>query len=209
MLLLDEPFSNLDVEVRRHLRSELPALLRACGTSGVLVTHDPEEALAICDRIAVLRDGVLQQCATPAELLRHPANPFVGRFVLQANLLPAQSLADGRLSTPCGDCEPIDRLGMDRGARLADSALPSGEPTEVMVACDGLALIADPAGAAEITARECLGRSWMLQLRLGSLLLRSLVPIEASWAPGERCQVVLAPGADLWAYPSGDRCRPL
>jgi iron(III) transport system ATP-binding protein len=69
VVLMDEPFSNLDVEVRLHLRSELPEVLSRCGASGVIVTHDPEEALAICDRVAVLRDGVLHQCAAPQDLL--------------------------------------------------------------------------------------------------------------------------------------------
>ena len=88
VVLLDEPFSNLDVEVRLRLRSELPGVLSACGASGVLVTHDPEEALAICSRVAILRDGHLHQCATPRELVEVPATPFVGRFVLQRNVLP-------------------------------------------------------------------------------------------------------------------------
>jgi iron(III) transport system ATP-binding protein len=87
-VLLDEPFSNLDVEVRLRLRSELPGVLSACGASGLLVTHDPEEALAICGRVAILRDGQLHQCATPRELVEAPATPFVGRFVLQRNVLP-------------------------------------------------------------------------------------------------------------------------
>ena len=75
VVLLDEPFSNLDVEVRLRLRSELPAVLSACGASGVLVTHDPEEAMAICSRVAVMRDGYLHQCASPRELFDSPATP--------------------------------------------------------------------------------------------------------------------------------------
>ncbi len=85
VVLLDEPFSSLDVEVRLRLRSELSSVLDACGASGVIVTHDPGEALAICDRVAVMRDGVLHQCASPPEIVRSPATPFVGSFVLQRN----------------------------------------------------------------------------------------------------------------------------
>ena len=92
VLLLDEPFSNLDVEVRLRLRSELPGVLSACGASGLLVTHDPEEALAICGRVAILRDGHLHQCDTPRQLVEAPATPFVGRFVLQRNVLPQNSV---------------------------------------------------------------------------------------------------------------------
>ena len=96
VVLLDEPFSNLDVEVRLRLRSELPAVLSRCGTSGILVTHDPGEALAICDRVAVMQNGILHQCASPRTLVEAPATPFVGRFVLQGNLLAAKRLASDR-----------------------------------------------------------------------------------------------------------------
>jgi iron(III) transport system ATP-binding protein len=94
LVLLDEPFSNLDVEVRLRLRAELPAVLAECGAGGLMVTHDPEEALAICDRVAVLAGGELHQCATPLQLVREPASPFVARFLLQANVLPARIEAD-------------------------------------------------------------------------------------------------------------------
>ena len=87
VVLLDEPFSSLDVEVRLRLRSELSSVLQACEASGVIVTHDPGEALAICDRVAVMKDGLLHQCATPQEIVRQPSTPFVGSFVLQSCLL--------------------------------------------------------------------------------------------------------------------------
>ena len=77
LVLLDEPFSNLDVEVRLRLRAELPGVLARCGASGLIVTHDPEEALAICDRVAVLESGHLHQCASPREMVETPATAFV------------------------------------------------------------------------------------------------------------------------------------
>jgi iron(III) transport system ATP-binding protein len=104
VVLLDEPFSNLDVEVRERLRSELPAVLAACGACALLVTHDPQEALAIADRVAILNQGLLEQCASPVELVQRPATAFVGRFVLQANLLPARWCGQ-ELATPLGTFE--------------------------------------------------------------------------------------------------------
>jgi len=104
VVLLDEPFSNLDVEVRERLRSELPSVLAACGACGLLVTHDPQEALAIADRVAILNQGLLEQCASPVELVQRPATAFVGRFVLQANLLPAR-WRGRELATPIGTFE--------------------------------------------------------------------------------------------------------
>lgn len=210
VLLLDEPFSNLDVEVRRHLRSELPALLRACGTSGVLVTHDPEEALAICDRIAVLRDGVLQQCASPRELLSHPANPFIGRFVLQANLLPVDATDADTMVTACGPVHraaPAAEAAQGAGPRSTTASSPDAEPWQLMVASDGLELLQDPQGPGEVVARECQGRSWLVQVRLGALVVRVLAPLDHPWQPGDRCRVRFASEAELRLYPGGASVR--
>ena len=86
LVLLDEPFCSLDVEVRSRLRSELSSVLKSCSASALLVTHDPHEALAICDRIAVLRSGEIQQYSTPFEIVSSPSNNFVAQFVLQKNI---------------------------------------------------------------------------------------------------------------------------
>ena len=90
LVLLDEPFCSLDVEVRSRLRSELSSVLKSCSASAVLVTHDPHEALAICDRVAVLKSGEIQQYSTPLEMVCNPSNDFVGQFVLQKNIIPIQ-----------------------------------------------------------------------------------------------------------------------
>ena len=94
LVLLDEPFCSLDVEVRSRLRSELSSVLKSCSTSAVLVTHDPHEALAICDRVAVLKRGEMQQYATPLEMVSNPSNDFVSKFVLQKNILPIKYVND-------------------------------------------------------------------------------------------------------------------
>ena len=101
LVLLDEPFCSLDVQVRSRLRSELSSVLNSCSTSAVLVTHDPHEALAICDRVAVLRRGEIQQYSTPLEMVCNPSNDFVGQFVLQKNILPIQ-YTNGSYSTCIG-----------------------------------------------------------------------------------------------------------
>ncbi|MBV9091128.1 MAG: sn-glycerol-3-phosphate ABC transporter ATP-binding protein UgpC [Mycobacteriaceae bacterium] len=81
VFLMDEPLSNLDAKLRAQTRSELAALQRRLGTTTVYVTHDQAEALTMGDRVAVLRDGVLQQCASPRALYREPANVFVAGFI--------------------------------------------------------------------------------------------------------------------------------
>jgi len=106
LVLLDEPFCSLDVEVRYRLRSELSSVLKSCSASALLVTHDPHEALAICDRVAVLRRGEILQYSTPFEMVSSPSNDFVGQFVLQKNILPihynndSYSTCIGKLNFP-------------------------------------------------------------------------------------------------------------
>ncbi|GAB3048495.1 ABC transporter ATP-binding protein [Sediminivirga luteola] len=88
VLLLDEPLSALDAQVRVQLREEIRRIQRETGTTTIMVTHDQEEALTIADRVAVMRDGLIQQLGAPAELYRQPANAFVSRFLGTVNLVP-------------------------------------------------------------------------------------------------------------------------
>ena len=163
-------------------------MLSRCGASGLIVTHDPEEALAICDRVAVLRDGVLHQCASPRHLVQHPATSFVGRFVLQGNLLPAQR---------CGE-QVITALG-SLHATAGSSLLPQGgtacESEEVLVSPEAIGLHPDAEGEAWVQGREFLGREWLYRVQLGDLKLRLRLPLEAEYSRGQRCRLALRPGA--------------
>ena len=90
-LLLDEPLSNLDAQLRVHMRGELLALQRQLGITTIFVTHDQEEALSIADRVAVLDRGIIQQIGTPMDLFDRPANRFIASFVGTINLLRGQT----------------------------------------------------------------------------------------------------------------------
>lgn len=90
LVLLDEPLSNLDVQVRLRLREEVREILKATGTSAVFVTHDQEEALAIADLVAVMSKGKLEQVGTPQEIYSQPASRFVAEFVTGANFIAAE-----------------------------------------------------------------------------------------------------------------------
>jgi multiple sugar transport system ATP-binding protein len=81
VFLMDEPLSNLDAKLRVQTRNQIAGLQRRLGTTTVYVTHDQVEAMTMGDRVAVLRDGILQQCAAPRELYRNPANMFVAEFI--------------------------------------------------------------------------------------------------------------------------------
>lgn len=193
VLLLDEPFSNLDVEVRLRLRSELPRVLSSVGASGLIVTHDPEEALAICHRVGVLRDGVLHQCAPPRQLVQRPATAFVGRFVLQANLLPA-SLQAGELVTPLGII-PAGQWRWAGDSQQGDNAHQAGEPLELMLSQEDLQLQSDPQGDWQLMGREFLGSAWLALLEGRGQRLRLKLPLDHPCELGMQCRVTLRPQA--------------
>lgn len=87
LLLLDEPLSALDANLRKQMQSELKSLQREIGVTFLFVTHDQEEAMALSDRIALLRDGALEQVASPREIYAHPATAYTAEFIGQTNLL--------------------------------------------------------------------------------------------------------------------------
>ncbi len=90
VLLMDEPLSNLDAEMRVHLRTEIRALQRDIGVTTIYVTHDQEEALALSDRIAVMRAGRIEQLGSPHEIFNEPATRFVAGFIGESNFLKAR-----------------------------------------------------------------------------------------------------------------------
>ena len=96
VFLMDEPLSNLDAKLRVQTRTQIAALQRRLGVTTVYVTHDQIEAMTMGDRVAVLKDGILQQCASPRELFTHPLNLFVAGFIGSPamNLLPATVAID-------------------------------------------------------------------------------------------------------------------
>jgi iron(III) transport system ATP-binding protein len=192
LVLLDEPFSNLDVEVRLRLRAELPGVLARCGASGVIVTHDPEEAMAICDRVAVLESGRLHQCASPRDLVTAPATSFVGRFVLQGNLLPAQVQA-GQCETPIGVLDPVDQA----------ATVGPASASEVLVSQQAIELVPDDDAEAWVVGREFLGREWLYQVQLNDLRLRLRLPLDLNYSRGQRCHLRLRSGEPARLYPSG------
>ena len=189
VVLLDEPFSSLDVEVRLRLRSELSAVLEACDASGVIVTHDPDEALAICDRVAVMRDGVLHQYATPQDIVRTPATPFVGSFVLQRNVIPARSTQPDEWSCPLGDLSKQDiRMG---------STIASEDHCCVLVESKDIEIVVDDGGQASILGREFLGDLWEYRVRMGDLIVRATCPVERDYPPHMPCNIKVKSGASV------------
>lgn len=132
VLLLDEPFSNLDTNLRVQVRSEVHRLLTSLGVTAVFVTHDQEEAFVLGDEVAVMNRGLIVQQATPSELYLRPASPWIAGFVGDANLLPAQA-GDGRLETPIGVLTAADSCtgAVEIAVRPEDIELEPGDRGEV------------------------------------------------------------------------------
>src|SRR3979411_2068441 len=129
VLLLDEPLGALDLQLRKQMQIELKQIQRTVGITFVYVTHDQEEALTMSDRIAVMNEGVLQQCGTPEEIYELPANAFVAVFIGISNLIPGVVEGQGvRLKT--GQLIPAD---IEDGMQSGDAVLVCVRPEKLRV----------------------------------------------------------------------------
>ena len=175
LLLLDEPFANLDVELRERLGLEVRALLKARQVAAILVTHDQHEAFAIADEIGVLHNGRLSQWATPYQLYHEPANRFVADFIGEGVLLP------GKVVSP--DWVEIE-LGCVKGG--VPKVCGVGGAVDVLLRPDDV--LHDDASelTAVVVAKAFRGAEFLytLQLPSGQRLL-SLVPSHHNHAIGE------------------------
>ncbi|MGY2002320.1 ABC transporter ATP-binding protein [Blastococcus sp. SYSU DS1024] len=145
VLLLDEPLSALDAQVRVQLREEIRRIQLELGITTVFVTHDQAEALSVADRVGVMRAGRLEQVASPDELYERPATAFVAEFVGTMNRLPAV-LSGGA----------VELLGV---RRPVTGATPSGGPVVALVRPESLLVAADPAGPGRVVTRTFSGAS--------------------------------------------------
>ncbi|MFA5678144.1 MAG: ABC transporter ATP-binding protein [Pseudomonas sp.] len=161
LLLLDEPFSNLDGDLRRRLSAEVRDILKTRGISALLVTHDQNEAFAVCDQVGVLREGRLQQWDTPYNLYHEPATPFVASFIGQGYFIRGQLLTPDTVQT---------ELGVIRGNRAYQ--LQSGSAVDVLLRPDDIIGDDDSPLTATITGKVFLGATtlYRLQLPTGSTL---------------------------------------
>ena len=146
ILLLDEPFSNLDAQLRVRMREELIGIQRRVGITSVFVTHDQEEALSIADRIAVMRAGLVEQIATPSELYARPTTRFVATFMGTMNLFdgpvgPDRFVRFGQLQVPLpADVQVESGQMVGIGIRPEDLIVEApgrrGTPAEVTLTTD-------------------------------------------------------------------------
>ncbi|GIX46522.1 MAG: ABC transporter [Candidatus Tectimicrobiota bacterium] len=154
VLLLDEPFSNLDARLRWQMLHEVRALLRRLHVTALFVTHDQEEAFALADRVGVMQQGRLEQLDTPEALYYAPRTRFVASFVGPASFLPGQVTGGGILT--------------ELGTFPNDTGLSPGARVEVMLRPDALHLRPHPQGQGRVVARHFRGPFTLVEVQLPS-----------------------------------------
>src|SRR5712664_2449759 len=196
LLLFDEPLSNLDVALREETRRELRALVKRLNLTAVYVTHDQEEAFALCDRIAVMNQGRVQQVGGPRELYEHPGNVVVAKFLGNNNLIRAIRLTSSN--------DPITTFKtLVGGHTLTVSAsheqlmsLPVNKPCLLAIRPEAITLndnqMHDTQLAARIEHIEFGGATTMLTLDANGLKLEVLVLRGDGFAIGEQCVATLS-----------------
>ena len=184
LLLLDEPFSNLDPALRARVRAEVWQLIRRLGISAVFVTHEQEEALSLPDDVAIMLDGRILQVGRPQDVYRSPADRRVAAFLGDANFLP------GRRHAGEVECE-LGRFPAPQGGAGA---------VEVMVRPEHLSLSPESGIPAEVVEVDYHGHDQVVTVRLasGRLLRVRLLP-SVDLAPGQR--VGVEPPASVVVYP--------
>jgi iron(III) transport system ATP-binding protein len=183
LVLLDEPFSSLDVELRERLSAEVRTILKGLNTTALLVTHDQQEAFAVADVVGVMRDGRLEQWDSPYELYHRPANRFVADFIGQGVFIDGEIVASGSVQT---------ELGLMRTS--ARDHWSAGTKVDLLLRPDDV--IHDDASEfqAKVCQRAFRGAEFLYTLRLPSgAQLLSLVPSHHNHAVGEFIGIRIEP----------------
>jgi putative spermidine/putrescine transport system ATP-binding protein len=195
VLLLDEPLSALDAAVRLTLRLEIRRIQRSLGIATMYITHDQEEALSISDRVAVMRDGRIEQLGVPEEIYTAPANEYVARFVGTSNRLPVRVLGSGSTVEWRGLAVPV----------VASSPLPEGSEAVMIVRPERISVApvsSNGTGGSSwegsVVERTFLGSVTRLTIRVGDEILLADLAGEATsdvrFAIEDRVSISFEPG---------------
>jgi iron(III) transport system ATP-binding protein len=185
LILLDEPFSNLDASLRERVREDVREIIAAAGVTALFVTHDQEEALSLAERVAVMRDGRIEQVGTPEEIYSRPSTRWMAAFLGEVEVLEGEA-REGRVSCELGSL-PVETR--------ADGAV------EVLIRPESVAIgITGPPDAtdAEVVGRRFYGHDQLVELRLPSGRTVSSRRLGfPAWHPGDRVQVWVEGPADV------------
>jgi iron(III) transport system ATP-binding protein len=188
LLLLDEPFSNLDVELRERLSLEVREIIKASGATAVLVTHDQHEAFAMADEIGVMHEGRIQQWDSAYNLYHRPANRFVADFVGEGVFLPAKVLGSRRVEFELGVLEG----DVPNACQIGCDACGKGCLTDILLRPDDVMHDDNAPTQAEVVHKAFRGAEILYTLRLASgRKVLALVPSHHNHALGERIGIRL------------------
>ncbi len=198
VLLLDEPFSGLDTRLRAQVRDETLHVLKQSAAATLVVTHDPEEAMFLADRIVLMRDGRIVQSGAPVDLYCRPVDAFAAGFFGEVNHIPG-TVGAGVVETPFGP--------------IAADGLTEGRPVEVLIRPEGLHLRADGEAVngvvlGRVEAARLLGRTSLVHLSVddgagGDLHLHARMP--GQFLPGEQTHVSIAlDRSQAFVFPAPD-----
>jgi putrescine transport system ATP-binding protein len=189
LLLLDEPLGALDRKLREETQFQLKAIQRRTGTSFVIVTHDQDEALALADRVAVMRAGRVEQIAAPVDIYERPATKFVAGFVGETNFISGVVTRDGgvALATPFG---PLPR---------ADCAIADGARATLSLRPERIGVSHQGGGVAGVVEDFVFrGENTLLRVRVADdVVLRVAASHGARFAIGDRVALDIAPDAGV------------
>ncbi|MFV1985238.1 MAG: ABC transporter ATP-binding protein, partial [Thiohalomonadales bacterium] len=182
IILMDEPFSNLDVEMRESLSQEIRNILKEQGVTAIMVTHDQHEAFAMADVIGVMKNGEIQQWDTAYNLYHEPANPFVADFIGQGVMLKGTLLSPNQIETEIGIVKGDRGYNWERGSKLQLLLRPDD-------------VISDLHGnlVGEITQRAFKGAEILYTIRLSTgTEVMSLFPSHFDHFVGDKVRLSLA-----------------
>ena len=201
VLLLDEPFSNLDPRLREQVRQDVLEILKNGNITAIFVTHDQEEALLVGDTVAVMNEGRVEQVGSPEDIFHSPATRFVAQFFGTVDFIPAWRQGN-RLVTEVGSVSWPDGFGPLGPPIDIDGA--SGDSLEVMVRPDCLDCVPSGQGQGRITAREFRGPFYLYRVALPSgHSVRCLLSHIDDLPVGTTVSVGLRPGHSLKPFSEG------
>ncbi len=188
-LLLDEPFCSLDLNVRLRIRSELPNLLRSCNASGLMVTHDPQEAMAICDKVAIMNEGKIHQCEKPQSLINNPKTVFVSSFIQGNNILRINNDKNTLYS-------PIGKF-------IANNYKINCIYDYISISPKSINLIKSNEGLGVVISKEFQGEFFICKISIKGVNVRVKVELNNDIDLGDKCDISLKKNHSYYLFPGG------
>jgi len=186
-ILLDEPFCSLDMHVKLKLRGELPNILKGCKASGLMVTHDPEEAMSICDKVAVMNDGKIHQIDTPINLINNPKTIFDSSFILGNNIISLKKNGNSYISC-LGEINCTEYL--------KNTSIKS-----MSISPKFISIKRSESGDAIVISKEFLGEFLIYKVSINGNILRVRTDINNLLNNGDKCSLSINKNSYYFLYP--------